>query len=71
MYDLIYDYLLTHLFNSTDLEGATKEVMGLTLNMNEWLAHTTTIICIGLIVLCAIFFIKWLFRLVGGLFLLR
>ena len=71
MYDIIYQFIYTHLFNSTALASTSTQVLGLSMSMNEWLAHTTTIICIGLIVAFLVLFVRWIFRLVSGLFLLR
>jgi len=71
MYQLIYDFLATHLFNGSALSSTTHQVLGVSMSMNEWLCHTTTIICICLIIAFLILFVRWMFRLVSGLFLLR
>lgn len=71
MYDIIYQFLLDNIYNSTDLVDVSTEIMGLSLNLNEWLAHSTTIFSMFLIVFFAIWLIRWVFKLVGGLFILK
>lgn len=71
MYDIFYDFISTYLFNSTDLSSASTQVLGMSMSMNEWLSHTTTIVCIGLIVMFLVLLVRWLFRLVSGLFMLK
>ena len=70
MYDIIYQYLMDYIFNGSTLSMSTT-IYGQTLSMNEWLAHSTTIICMCLIVFFGIWIIKWVFKLVGGLFILH
>lgn len=70
MYTLIYDFLLEHFFNGT-LNQYSTEIMGITTNMNIWLAHTFTIIVMALIFVVLVIFTKWLFKLCSGLFLLK
>lgn len=69
MYDLIYDFINSHLFASTALQGVSHEIGGMTLNMGEWLSHTATIVCVALLVVFAVNMLIWVFKLVGGLFM--
>lgn len=71
MYDLIYNYILTNLFNSTHLSVTSMDINGLTMNMNEWLSHTATIICIVVLICVLVSFVKWIFGLFANLFRLR
>lgn len=70
MYDLIYNFILDNLFNSTSLE-CESTILGQVMTMNEWLSHSATIICICLIIAFLILFIKWIFKVVSGLLLLK
>ena len=71
MYQLIYDFISTHLFNGTALDNMTSEVLGQTISLNEWLCHLMSVTSIVLIFIFLVLFIKWIFRVVSGLFLLR
>lgn len=65
MYTLIYDFLLANLFNG-GLQ-ATFEIGGATLTLDEWLAHTCTIVAMGLMFAFFIVAIVFVFKFVGGL----
>ncbi|MBO7528051.1 MAG: hypothetical protein J6T74_09235 [Clostridia bacterium] len=71
MYDLIYGYIHDYLFASIELENYSMFIMGVNTDLSVWLAHTCTIIAMVLIFTFLIIFIKWLFKLVSGLFLLK
>lgn len=70
MYTLIYDFILQHLFNGA-LSNYSMEIMNVNTNMNVWLAHSLTIVSMILIFVVLVIFLKWLFRLASGLFLLK
>ena len=71
MYDILYDFIINNIFNSTALSSYTSEIMGVSTNMNVWLSHTLTIILMCLFVFALYLFGKFLFKVVSGLFLLR
>ena len=71
MYDLVYQFILTQIFNSTTLNAYSSTIMGVSTNLNVWLSHTATIIFFGVLLVCVWIFLKWLFRVVSGLFLLK
>lgn len=71
MYQIIYDFIYTYLFATSDLDNYSDTILGVSTNMAEWLSHSLTIISIVLIFVFLIIFIKWLFKLVSGLFMLR
>lgn len=70
MYQLIYQFILEHLFNGS-LSSYSTEIFGVSTNMNIWLSHSLTIISMILIFVFLVIFMKWLFRLASGLFLLK
>lgn len=71
MYDLIYSYIYQNLFNSTSLSGLTFDISNMTLNANEWLSHTATIICLCVLICVLVCFVKWIFNIFARLFTLR
>lgn len=71
MYDLIFNFIKDNLFNSTDLALLSTEVGSNSMTYVDWLSHSATIVCICLIIAILCLFVRWIFRLVGGLFLLR
>lgn len=71
MYDIIYNFLLDNIFNSSTLSSYHSMIMDVDTNLNVWLSHTTTIILMVLAIWLLFVFVRWLFRLVSGLFLLR
>lgn len=71
MYQLIYDFLREHLFNGLALDNMTSSVLGQSMSLNEWLCHSLTIVSLVLIFVFIIIFVKWLFKVISGLFLLR
>jgi len=71
MYDLIYGYIHDYLFASVGLGQYSMEIMGVSTDLTEWLSHTCTIISMALIFIFLVIFLKWLFKLVSGLFLLK
>lgn len=71
MYTLIYDYIYGYLFNDIALRSYESAILGVNTNMAQWLSHSLTIVSMILLFVFAIYFIKWLFKLVSGLFLLK
>lgn len=71
IYSLIYGYIYQYLFNDSDLQAYSQSVLGVDTNMAQWLSHTLTITSMILIFVFLIIFIKWIFKLVSGLFLLK
>lgn len=71
MYTLIYQFIHDYLFNDSNLENYTDEIMGVSTDMSVWLSHCLTIISMILIFVFLVIFIKWIFKLVSGLFLLK
>lgn len=67
MYSLVYNFLRTNLFNS-NIATFSMEIFGVNTSMADWLANTFTIITMILFYVCAVLFIKWLFKLVAGMF---
>lgn len=66
MYNLIYDFIYDNLLVGY-LDNYTSEIMGVSTNFSEWLAHCLTITSIVLIFVFLVLFIKWTFKLVSGL----
>lgn len=71
IYTLIYGYIYQYLFNDSNLQAYSQSVLGVNTNMAEWLSHSLTIVSMILIFVFLVIFIKWLFKLVSGLFLLK
>lgn len=71
MYNLIYDYIYNNLFNGSALNELTFEISNLTMNANEWLSHTATIICLCVLIFLLVCFVKWIFNLFSRLLTLR
>lgn len=67
LYTLLFDWYFG-LFNNTGLSAVTTTT-GLT--MTQWLAHTLTILTLVTFVVILFFFLKWLFKVVSGLILLK
>ena len=65
MYQLIYDFLLANLFNG-GLQSEF-EIGGATLTMDEWLAHTCTMVSMVLMFAFFVVAIVWVFKMVAGL----
>jgi len=68
MYDIIYDFILNHLLNTQLLDNYTSNVLGQTMSLNVWLAHSLSIISIVLLFILAVCVTRWFFRLGAGLF---
>lgn len=71
IYTLIYGYIYQYLFNDSNLQAYEDNILGVNTNMAQWLSHSLTIIAMVLIFVFLVIFIKWIFKLVSGLFLLR
>lgn len=71
IYTLIYGYIYQYLFNDSNLQAYEDTILGVNTNMAQWLSHSLTIIAMVLIFVFLVIFIKWIFKLVSGLFLLR
>lgn len=70
IYDLLYNYLIEHIFNSTSL-STFAEGLGIESNLNQWLAHTSCIVLMVLFIALLILGAVWLFKLVSGFILLK
>ena len=62
IYDIIYDYLIDNIFASTTLDAYELTIMGVNTTMNQWLAHTVSIIAIILMVVWLIVVLRWIFH---------
>lgn len=71
MYTLIYQFIHDYLFNDSNLASYSKTILGVNTDMTVWLSHSLTIISMVLIFTFLVIFIKWIFKLVSGLFLLK
>lgn len=71
MYDLFYEFIRDNLFNSQYLSTYTFNWFGVSTPINQILSHFVAVALIVLCVVVLLLFIKWLFRLVSGIFLLR
>lgn len=71
MYDIIYQFIYGSIFNSTSLNSFEFTIGTQTIDLNVWLSHTFTIISMIILLVCAFVFLRWLFRVVSGLFLLK
>lgn len=71
MYTLIYQFIHDYLFNDVALESYSKTILGVNTDLSVWLSHSLTIISMVLIFTFLVIFIKWIFKLVSGLFLLK
>lgn len=65
LYDIIYEFFYDNIFTNTTLASITAG--SLTLNMNEWLCHTCTLILLGLGVFVLCYVVRWIFRVFAGL----
>lgn len=70
IYDLLYDFLMEHIFTSESLDSLATQ-LGATVSLNEWLGHTTCIVIMVLFIAVLILGAVWLFKLVSGLILLK
>lgn len=70
MYDLMYQYLVDYIFTSSSLDSFATS-LGMSVSLNVYLAHTTTILLMCLFVWLLIMGAYWLFKLVGGWFILK
>lgn len=71
IYDIIYDFLINNIFNSTYLANYETSIMGVTTDLNVWLAHSVTIVIMLFFVFCLYLFTKFLFNVVSKIFMLR
>lgn len=71
LYDIVYNFIYGQIFNSSALSSYSTTILGVSTDLNVWLSHTTTIIFFGVLLVCVWCFLKWLFRVVSGLFLLK
>lgn len=70
IYDLLYNYLITNIFNSSALDSFANS-LDVSVSLNQWLAHTTCIVLMILFVVLLILGAVWLFKLVSGFILLK
>lgn len=66
LYDIIYDFFFD-LFNSNNLNVYEMDIMNVSTTFPSWLAHTATIVLMGLGVLWLILVVRWIFRVFAGL----
>lgn len=71
MYDIIYDFIYGYIFNSQYLANLNYTWFGSSLNLNQILTHFTCVFLMGLFIFLLVLLLRWIFRLVSGLFLLR
>lgn len=65
MYQVIYDFFSTYLFNGAP--SASWQIGGVSMNMGQWLSHTATIIVLALLFVVAVKFVVWLTKIVGNI----
>lgn len=72
LYEIIYDFM-SSIFNMGNLgaSDAYWNIGGFDFCLDEWLAHSATIIVICLLLFVAFRFVWWLVRLVANGFALR
>lgn len=71
MYDLIFNYLNSYIYNNDYLEDTSFDMFGNSLTLQHWLSHSTCIVLSVIFFIVIILFIRYLFRLFGGLLLNR
>lgn len=71
MYTLIYDYLANYIFSNTYLENTTFNMFGGSITLQAWLCHTCCIVLAIIFFIVILLFVRYLFRLFGGLLLNR
>lgn len=69
MYQIIYDFFATYLFDGA--AACSWEIGGATLTLSQWLSHTAAIIVLAVLAITAFKFVWWLAKSVGNAFLLR
>lgn len=67
LYRLLYDFYYS-IFNDDDLTAIST---GYNMPFDNWLAHTCTIATLITLIVVAFFFLRWLFKVVSGLILLK
>ena len=67
MYSLFFDWYYNTIFDDVNLKGFTSSVFNESIDFAEWLSHTASIISMIMFVVIMFLFIRWLFRLFGGL----
>ena len=71
LYQIVYEFILNNIFNYSGLASYESTIMGVSTNLNVWLSHTATIIFFAVLLVFCFIFLRWLFRIVSGLFLLK
>ena len=71
MYDLVYQFIYNQIFNSSELTAYHYTILGVDTNLNVWLSHTFTILFMCVLLICAWIFLRWLFKVISGLVLLK
>lgn len=67
IFDIIYNYFYD-LFNSQNISAYSTEIMGVSTSLPTWLATTTTLIIMGLLIVFMVLIVRWCFRITAGLF---
>lgn len=67
LYRLLYDFYYS-IFNDDDLASIST---GYNMPFDNWLAHTCTIATLITLIVVAFFFLRWLFKVISGLILLK
>ena len=70
LYTILYNFY-SGLFNGTELDSVTFNVGNSNMTMNSWISHTLTILTLVTFVVVLFFFLKWLFKVISGLILLK
>lgn len=75
LFDYIYEWYSVHIFSTS---GTASDVLDDVIVLQDtntslatWLSGTATIITMVILVVVLMLFVRWIFRLVSGLFLLR
>lgn len=77
LYGIIFDFIHDNIFYTTNetgdwgLDEVIFNIGSISMSFEEWLCHTTTIVCMCLIVVFSIWLVRWVFKAVSSAFLLR
>lgn len=71
LYQVIFEWFSNSIWANTNLDEFSFDIGGSSIDLDIWLCHTSTIIVLILLVVCCALFIRWIFKLVSGLILLK
>lgn len=68
LYDICYDWFYNTLLAGNSLTSFSSTILGQSIDLKTWLAHTGSITIMVLISIFLIMATIWLFKFIGGLF---